>query len=207
MGRTFNVDDRATSREADELTIGGTTWKPVRRTNKVTGQVQAIATRTEELTRRAKEAEDAGTEIPKEVTSEFNVLLYEQIALLIRDPDGNPPKARTVDAETKEVTEEGFLEQHLDIRDATPVLRFLMGNEPDQPLAGEDVDEDDAGPLDSSTPTPSPTPTSPASTSASESSDASPEPTPAPDGNEPADDAEWPGPAEVTEQATASRTG
>lgn len=202
MGRSFNVDDRAGAREQDELTIGGTTWKPVRRTNKVTGEVQAIATTTESLTKRAAEAEEKGEPIPKEVTAEFNTLLYEQIALLIRDPEGKPPAGPKRD-EHNVVTEEGFLEQHLDIRDATPVLRFLMGNDPDQPLQGEDVDDDDAeGGAPLSTPTSSPTPTSPASAPSSESSDVSAEPTQTPDGN----DEDWPGPAEVEQVATAPAT-
>jgi hypothetical protein len=205
MGRSFNVDNRAKDREQDELTIGDVVWKPVRRTNKVTGEVQAIATHTEELTKRAAAAEEAGEPIPKEVTAEFNTLLYEQIALLIRDGDGKPPAGPKRD-EHGAVTEEGFLEQHLDIRDATPVLRFLMGNDPDQPLQGEDVDEDESGeggaPL--STPTSSPTPTSPASAPSSESSDVSAEQMPAPDGS---GEEDWPGPAEVTEAtAPATRT-
>jgi hypothetical protein len=202
MGRQFNVDDRAGQREQDELTIGDVVWKPVRRTNKVTGEVQAIATHTEELTKRAAAAEEANEPIPKEVTAEFNTLLYEQIALLIRDGDGKPPAGPTRD-EHGDVTEEGFLEQHLDIRDATPVLRFLMGNDPDQPLQGEDVDDEsgEGGPP-LSTPTSSPTPTSPASAPSSESSDDSGEPRPAPDGSAEED---WPGPAEV-EEATAPAT-
>lgn len=203
MGRQFNVDSRAQDREADELTIGGIVWKPVRRTNKITGQVQAIATRTEELTKRAASAEAKGDPIPPEVTAEFNRLLYEQIGLLIRDPEGNVPAGPTMDEHGTQ-TAEGFLEQHLDIRDATPVLRFLMGNDPDTPLAGEDVEGED-GPLDSSTPTSSPTPTSPASAPTSASPDASPEQTPAPAGS--AADEPWEGPEEVTAPATPAPTG
>ena len=206
MGRTFNVDNRAKDREADELTIGDVVWKPVRRTNKVTGEVQAIATHTEELTKRAAAAEAAEEPIPPEVTAEFNKLLYEQIALLIRDAEGNQPAGPKCD-EHGAVEEEGFLEQHLDIRDATPVLRFLMGNDPDQPLQGEDVDEDAEGGGPLSTPTSSPTPTSPASAPSSESSGDSSEPTHEPDGSAEED---WPGPEEVTEvtaPATPTPTG
>ena len=205
MSRTFNVDDRAGKRETDEVTIGGTVWKPIRRTNKVMAQVQAIATRSEELSKRAKAAEDAEESIPRDVTAEFNVLLYKQIALLIRDPDGKPPAEAKTNAETGEVEEEGFLEQHLDIRDATPVLRFLMGNDPDQPLEGEDDDEEAADDRPTSPPTTSPTPTSPASASASESGDGTPEQVPAPASDEAADAgnaAEW-----QTEGGTASTSG
>lgn len=105
----FNADKRADEREKSPVTIGGEKFFPRRMTNPVVKTVQKLGRSITEL------RESLGEE-SEDFQDKATDAMVQQIAELLRDKDGHPPALE-------------HLSEHLDQRDATALLSWLMEDE------------------------------------------------------------------------------